>query len=212
MKSQADACCEPVAGLHAILLAAGAATRFGAAKQLLPLDGVPLLRAMVSRAAEVVGNALVVVLGARAQELGALLADTPARLVINADWSEGIGSSVRQGVASLPAECGAALLLLADQAAITVQDLRELAAAWQRQPARIAAAGYDGTTGVPAIFPRACFPALLRLRGDAGARALLRQHPERVLPVAMPRAALDIDTPEDWRLFQESAAASSRIR
>jgi molybdenum cofactor cytidylyltransferase len=199
------------APLHAIVLAAGAATRFGSAKQLLPLDGEPLLLSAVRRAAQVVGNRVLVVLGARAPELAPLLEGSPAQLVINPEWREGIGSSIRAGVASLPQACGGVLLLLADQAALTVEDLQALVDAWRREPSRIAAARYDDTVGVPALLPRSCFPELLQLQGDTGARKLLRQDPGRVLPVFLPHAALDIDTPQDWESFQ-GRSTSARTR
>ena len=89
------------------------------------------------------------------------------------------------------------LLLLADQAAVTADDLRRLAGTWRKQPQYIAAALYAGTCGAPAIFPRSSFRALAELRGDTGARVLLRRHPDRVVRVAMPSAAIDVDTPED---------------
>jgi CTP:molybdopterin cytidylyltransferase MocA len=117
--------------------------------------------------------------------------------VINRDWEEGLGSSIRVGIARLPASCTAAMLVLADQAAVSVEDLKRLAAGWRRQPEYIAAAIYGGTVGVPAIFPRSQFRELTELRGDVGARAVLRRNPDRIVRVPMERAALDIDTPED---------------
>src|ERR1700732_2253986 len=90
-------------GLYAIVLAAGASTRFGAAKQLVRIGGRPILHASVSRAVSVAGAATIVVLGARAAELAPLLTHTPATIVINRDWREGMGSSIRAGVARLPA-------------------------------------------------------------------------------------------------------------
>jgi molybdenum cofactor cytidylyltransferase len=184
-------------GLYAVVLAAGASTRFGSPKQLVRLKGRPLLHAAVTRAAEVAGNALVVVLGAGAAELAPLLKHSPGSVVINQDWREGLASSIRAGVARLPPACTGVLLLLADQAAVTTHDLKRLAGTWRHQPQYIAAALYEGTTGVPAIFPRSLFRELAELRGDVGARALLRRNTARVMRVPMPSAALDIDTPED---------------
>lgn len=184
-------------GLYAVVLAAGASTRFGSPKQLVRLKGHPLLHAAVTRAAEVAGNALVVVLGAGAAELAPLLKHSPGSVVINQDWREGLASSIRAGVARLPPACTGVLLLLADQAAVTTDDLKRLAGAWRHQPQYIAAALYAGTTGVPAIFPRSLFRELAELRGDVGARALLRRNASRLVRVPMPSAALDIDTPED---------------
>lgn len=184
-------------GLYAVVLAAGAATRFGSAKQLVRISGRPLLHNTVSRAVEIAGAATIVVLGAYAAELAPLLSHTPATVVVNRDWREGIGSSIRTAVSRLPPTCTGVLIVLADQAAVTAQDLQRLVSAWKRQPEYVAAALYSGSTGVPAIFPRARFAELAELRGDSGARMLLQRNPDRVVRVPMESAALDIDTPED---------------
>jgi len=184
-------------GLHAIVLAAGASTRFGSPKQLVRLGGRPLLHTVVTRAAEISGNALIVVLGAGAEELAPLLRHSSGTLVINREWREGLASSIRAGIVALPAACTGALLLLADQPAVTAHDLRRLAGTWRKQPQYMAAALYAGTVGVPAIFPRTVFPELAALRGDAGARAVLRRGTDTLMRVPMPSAALDVDTPED---------------
>jgi molybdenum cofactor cytidylyltransferase len=183
--------------LYAIVLAAGASTRFGSPKQLVRIGGRPLLHTMVSRTADVTGNALIVVLGAGAGELAPLLRHSPGSVVINRHWREGIASSIRLGVARLPATCTGVMLVLADQAAVTRDDLKRLAGTWRRRPTLIAAALYAGTAGAPAIFPRSSFPALAALRGDSGARVLLRRSADRVVRVPMPSAELDLDTPED---------------
>lgn len=184
-------------GLYALVLAGGASSRFGSAKQLVRVAGRPLLHTAVTRAAEVTGSALIVVLGAGAGRLAPLLKHSPASIVVNREWREGLGSSIRAGVAQLPATCRGVMLLLADQAAVTADDLRRLAGAWRRQPQYIAAALYGGVSGVPAVFPRSAFRELAELRGAVGARALLRRNAARVVRVPMPSAAIDIDTAED---------------
>ena len=184
-------------GLYAIVLAAGAATRFGSPKQLVRISGRPLLHNTVSRAMEIAGAATIVVLGAYAAELAPLLSHTPATIVVNRDWREGIGSSIRTAVTRIPATCSGVMIVLADQAAVTAQDLQRLVSAWKRQPEYVAAALYSGSTGVPAIFPRSRFAELAELRGDMGARMLLQRNPDRVVRVPMDSASLDIDTPED---------------
>jgi molybdenum cofactor cytidylyltransferase len=188
---------DPGEGLYAIVLAAGASTRFGSAKQLVRVAGRPLLHTAVARAADVVGTAVIVVLGARAAELTPLLTHSQSSVVINREWREGMASSIRAGVARLPSSCTAVLLMLVDQAAVTAEDLKRLASAWRRQPDYIVAARYGTTTGVPAIFPRSLFSDLAALRGDIGARVLLQRNPDRVVRVPMASAAIDIDTPED---------------
>jgi molybdenum cofactor cytidylyltransferase len=184
-------------GLHAIVLAAGASTRFGSAKQLVRVGGRPLLHTAVTRAGEVVGNALVVVLGAGASELAPLLKHCAGSIVVNQEWREGLASSIRAGVARLPTHCAGVMLLLADQAAVTADDLRRLAGTWRKQREYIVAALYSGTVGAPVVFPRSAFRELAELRGDSGARTLLRRNTDRVVRVPMPSAAIDVDTPED---------------
>lgn len=183
--------------LHAIVLAAGASTRFGSPKQLVRIDGRPLLHAIVSRAVEVAGHSVTVVLGAHAGELTPLLRHTPASVLVNRDWEEGIGSSIRAGMSQVPGAVAGVLLMLADQPAVSADDLRRLAGAWRRQPDSILAAQYSGVAGVPAIFPRWAFRDLADLRGDRGAQALLHRYADRAARLRMPSAALDIDRPED---------------
>jgi molybdenum cofactor cytidylyltransferase len=197
------------AQLHALVLAAGASTRFGSPKQLVRVNGRPLLHAAVSRAVEVAGHSVTVVLGANAGVLSSLLRHTPASIAINREWSEGLSSSLRAGLAALPGAADAVLVCLADQAAVTAEDLRRLVGAWRRAPDCIVAALYCGDVGAPAIFPRWTFRDLGELRGDRGARALMQRHSERLVRVLMPSAAIDIDTPEDLLALDDASAKSN---
>ena len=192
-----DAASTETTHVHVVVLAAGASTRFGATKQLVRVNGRPLLHTIVSRAVELAGHSVTVVLGAHAGELAPLLKHSPASVSVNRDWSEGIASSIREGVSHTPLTADGILFLLADQAAVTTEDLRRLAGAWRRNPNSIAAAQYGGGVGVPAIFPRWCFRELNELRGDRGAQTLLQRHVDRLVRIAMPSAELDIDRPED---------------
>jgi len=155
------------------------------------------MHTIVSRAVEVAGHSVTVVLGAHAGELAPLLKHSPATITVNREWSEGIASSIREGLAHTPSTADGVMILLADQAAVTTEDLRRLASSWRRNPASIAAAQYAGGVGVPAIFPRWCFRELNELRGDRGAQSLLQRHVDRLVRLPMPSAELDIDRPED---------------
>jgi molybdenum cofactor cytidylyltransferase len=196
--------------IHVVVLAAGASTRFGSSKQLVRVNGRPLMLSAVSRAVELAGHSVTVVLGSQAAELAPLLRHSPASVAVNREWSEGIASSIREGVAHAPATADGVLIALADQAAVTTEDLRRLAGLWRRDPSSIAAAQYAGTVGVPAIFPRWCFRELNELRGDRGAQTLLHRHVDRLARLPMPSAELDIDRPEDLLALEQNATVERR--
>lgn len=185
------------AGLHAAILAAGPATRFGSVKQLARFGGEPLLQRAVTRAAAIAGNSVTVVIGAYAADVAPALRQRAASLAVNRDWSEGIASSIRTAVRTAPSGCGGLLLLQADQVAVTADDLRRLHTAWLRHPVLIVAAAFGGGTGLPAIFPRWAFTDLLDLRGDRDATLVLRRSIDRIVRVPMTNASINIDTPED---------------
>lgn len=201
--------------IHVLVLAAGASKRLGQPKQLVRLDGRPLLHTVVTHAVSVAGHAVTVVLGAHAQETAMLLKHSPASVIINRQWEEGLAASIRCGIAALPPACDAVLIMLADQVGLTSDDLKRLMSAWKGQDGVIAASLYSGTVGVPAIFPRWCFAELMALRGDRGARALLLRHTDRLTRVPMPNAAHDLDTPEQLetlrRLRQPRSSGEIRL-
>jgi len=189
------------ASLHVLVLAAGASSRLGQSKQTVLLGGRPALHITVANAVAVAGHAVSVVLGARARSFTHLLAHSPASVIVNRYWREGLGASIRFGMASLPPACNAVMILLGDQVAVTAEDLRRLASAWKDQEETVAAAVYQGHVGVPAIFPRLCFGELSELKGDRGARDILQRHAYRLVRVPMPNAAVDLDTPEDLAIL-----------
>lgn len=189
-------------GLWTIVLAAGGARRFGRNKLLLRVGAESLLARAARHAGRISADRCVVVLGADASQLATQLAGSPVRVIVNGRWREGMASSLRAGVLALPASAQAALVILADQYAVGADDLLRLAAAWARRP-QLAAAASDGTRlGAPAILPRSYFAGLLGLRGDQGARSLLRQAGRPVTPVAMPAAAHDLDERRDLPRFR----------
>jgi molybdenum cofactor cytidylyltransferase len=185
-----------VPGLAALLLAAGAASRFGTPKQLARIGGLALVVHAARELAPVCGAGVLVVTGAWHEEVTGALAGEAVRCVYNPAWREGMGASIRQGVAALGAGADAVLLAVADQPGVTRTDYAQLAAAWQQAPGQPAAAVYAGAAGVPAIFPRTHFPALARLQGDQGARSLLRGAAQ-LTRIEMPAAAWDVDRPAD---------------
>jgi molybdenum cofactor cytidylyltransferase len=191
----------------AIVLAAGSSSRMGRAKQMLELDGLPLVRRAAAAAIAVGCSPVVVVLGARAWQIAPALEGVGVVIAVNPDWHRGIGSSIATGIERVErSDAGAALITLADQPLVGPATLERLLAARRVAQKPIAAARYAGTTGVPACFTRALFPLLRTLDGGHGCKALLRAHPHDAVLVDCPEAALDLDTPEDYaRLLDDRA-------
>ena len=186
----------PVAG---VVLAAGGSTRMGRPKQLLAIDGEPLVR-RVTR--QVVGACapVHVVVGAARDAVAAALADLPVTLVDNPAWADGLGGSVARGVAAAFADpaVDAVLLTVGDLPRLLAAHLRAMVAGFRRSGAAALASCHERSVGVPAIFHRRVGGALLALRGPIGARAVLAGLGAEVVPFELPEAALDVDGPADW--------------
>ena len=130
----------------------------------------------------------------------------PARVVVNRAWRRGLSSSLAAGIEALPRTARAALVVLADQVALGAGDLALVAAAWRARPRSIVATLAGGVLGPPAVFPRRLFGELRRLRGDQGARELLRDPARSVVGIELPRAALDVDTAADAQRLRNGTA------
>jgi molybdenum cofactor cytidylyltransferase len=185
----------------AIVLAAGAATRMGAQKQLLRYRGLTLLEHCVGQALEARLNPVIVVVGAGGPEVCAAIAAQPVEIVENPAWQSGMGSSLSAGIQSLlntKADATAVAVLLADQPCVRAEHLIAMRRLLETGRASAVAAKYSGGLGVPAFFKRELFGALASLPPEAGARRLLREPGLHVSAYPLPEAAVDIDTPEDF--------------
>jgi molybdenum cofactor cytidylyltransferase len=190
--------------LAAIILAAGAATRMGRPKQLLPYRGRTFLEHAIQQAMEAAFHPVLVVVGAHAQAVSAALGAQPVLIVRNDAWQGGMGSSIAAGVRRLET-CGAAgaAVLLADQPLVTSSHLLAMTAVFNAGACDIVAAEYGGVLGVPALFRRVTFSALTALPPGAGARQLLRSGEFQAAAYPLPEAAVDIDTPQDLAALSE---------
>jgi Uncharacterized MobA-related protein len=191
----------------AIILAAGASTRLGQPKQLLLHEGQPLIARAARAALDAGATPVVVVLGAHAEKIRPALAGLPVSIVENTAWSEGMGASIRTGIAALhdtlPA-LEAVLLALCDQPHFSAASIRQLTNALHG-PATIAATRHGNAGGVPALFARVYFPALTLSRGEKGARDLIAAQASATALVDLPELAFDIDTPADLRRLNPGA-------
>jgi len=190
-----------------VILAAGSSTRMGKPKQLLELEGKPLVVRAVEAALASPAWPVVVVLGAHAEKIRPVLAPFPVLVTENSAWAEGMAASIRAGVSTLhefSRHIDAAVIALCDQPAFSADIIAQLVATQRATGRSVVAARYAGRQGAPALFLREHFPTLIALTGEEGARTLLNDASERVASIDLPALAVDLDTPEDF-----AAAAKS---
>ncbi|MGX9350541.1 nucleotidyltransferase family protein [Shimia sp. W99] len=191
--------------LTILLLAAGRSSRMrGADKLLQDVNGTPQIATMAKRA-QATGCPVAVCLPPEPGERHAALSGLPVLRVPVDDADLGMAHSIRAGIAALPADCTAALILPADMPEITRDDLMTMIEAHNAAPtALLQATSADGIPGHPVIFPENCFGALKRISGDTGARPVLRrfQGETQMIPLPGTHALTDLDTPEDWAAWR----------
>ena len=190
----------------AIVLAAGAGRRLGGQpKALLRHHGEYLVDRAVRIAREGGCEPVIAVLGASADEILRLAhPDTAAGAVVNPDWESGLGSSLRAGLAAVPATAGAALILLADQPFVSAEAVARVLRA-HRAGADLAAAAYAGRRGHPVLVAaRHLAQVAASATGDGGARGFLRDHEAGIALVDCTGAGrpADIDEPADLGLLE----------
>ena len=195
-----------------IVLAAGRSSRLGRPKHLLPVNGEPLLRYTLRRILASSLARVIVVIGPEPDAIREAIADLPVDVVVNPDAALGQSTSVATGIRALGPETKAVVMLLGDQPGIDPAVVDALTAAWRESGAPVVAPRYEGGIGNPILFDRSLFPALLRLRGDTGARSVVRAHERegtlQTVTIAGP-APPDIDTEADYAALLAALAADS---
>jgi molybdenum cofactor cytidylyltransferase len=196
--------------IGAVVLAAGASTRFGSPKALAELDGRPILEHVLDAVREAGIDAIVVVLGHAAEEIEDGIDWLDERVVRNPDPRE-LSSSLQIGldaIAEAEPAVQAALLVLGDQPRTRPAVIRALIAAARTSELSIIAPTYaDGGGANPILLRREAFDLADETTGDRGLGPVLEARPELVLAVPVPGGNPDIDTPADLEALQSGAHA-----
>jgi molybdenum cofactor cytidylyltransferase len=194
--------------IGAIILAAGPSTRMGTPKQLLEFGGKTLLRRAVLVALQASCAPVIVVTGANAAISRESLRELDVREIENQQWPSGMSSSVRTGIEELvrvnPAS-NAAVMVLCDQPLVTPEIILGLIGAYRETNCSIVASRYANSYGVPALFGRTHFSELRELKGDQGAKQIIKRHLRRAHLLSFPDSYIDIDTPDDFARLQSGS-------
>ncbi|HVT45787.1 MAG TPA: nucleotidyltransferase family protein [Thermoanaerobaculia bacterium] len=195
-----------------IILAAGKSSRMGRIKQLLPLDGKPLLQHAIDAAAAAALSEVIVVLGHEAERIAADIRLNPgARIAVSREYASGAGWSLAAGLQATSPEVDAAVILLGDQPGISPAIIDAAIALYRRSGARVVRAIYGEEPGHPVLLDRSIWKHLIGTREEGGARLLIERHPEWVIPLVLdPPPPPDVDTWESyWMLATRISHTSS---
>lgn len=185
-----------------IILAGGSSLRLGQSKQLVEVDGVPLLLKSTLTALNANYTNVVVVLGAHSDHHKKTIAHLPIEIITNTGWERGMGSSLKTGlehvIKSRP-ETSAVVVMVCDQPLLTSAHLSALRDVHKNTFSHMVASRYGNTIGVPALFDRTIFPEMLNIKDAQGAKTIIESHAESVNTINWEDGQIDIDTPEDLK-------------
>jgi molybdenum cofactor cytidylyltransferase len=186
-----------IAGL---VLAAGRSSRMGGPNKLLAeIGGKPLVRIVADAVLASRARPVVVVTGHQRDKVEAALAGLPVKFVHNPHFADGLGTSLKAGIAALPAEADGAIVCLGDMPQVDAALIDRLIGAFDPDHgALVVLPTIDGKRGNPVVWSRRFFPDLMTVEGDVGARYLIGRYTEAVaeVPLTGTAALTDVDTPE----------------
>jgi molybdenum cofactor cytidylyltransferase len=186
--------------IAAVVLAAGRSSRMGGPNKLLAeIGGKPLARIVVDAVLASRARPVVVVTGHQRDKVEAALAGLSVKFVHNPHFADGLGTSLKAGIAALPAEADGAIVCLGDMPQVDAALIDRLIGAFDPDHgALVVLPTIDGKRGNPVVWSRRFFPDLMAVEGDVGARYLIGRYTEAVaeVPLTGTAALTDVDTPE----------------
>ncbi len=201
--------------ISAIVLAAGQAARFGQCKQLMRLGEKTLIEHVLDSVRQSRVDDVVVVLGGYAAEIQEQVGFSRERVIVNAEYADGMSTSIQAGLHALSPSTEAAMIVLADQPFIASSTLDLLIDEYRRTKPSVVIPTYNGFRGNPVLVDKSLFPEMMGIRGDIGCRAIFGEHAEHAewiarVPVDDRGVVTDIDTMEDFDRWKREHRDSSR--
>ena len=194
------------AKIGVVILAAGSSSRLGYAKQLVEFNGKSLLQHAIDVSDSLEFDTKILVLGARKEKIESEIDRKGYEIVMNENWEEGMGSSIRDGVLrsqELLNNLDHILILLSDQPFVSRERIEELIQVQLDKNTQATYSEYAGDIGVPAIFSAEVFHDLKGLKGDQGAKKLIHDQKLNYEIVKFEMGNFDVDTAEDVELLKQ---------
>lgn len=184
-----------------IILAAGASERMKTNKMLLPYRGKTVLETVIENAVSTLKNKVLVVLGAKREEIMQHIGFKQVKYLFNDNYNEGMLSSVICGISDVPDEADAALIILGDQPQISTEVIDEVISAWQQSGKGIIIPVFNGKRGHPVLIEKRYHHEIKRLDPEAGLRSLYGKFAGDIYEVECGTSSIlrDLDTPDDYR-------------
>lgn len=187
--------------VSAIILAAGASSRMGEPKMLLPFREKTIIETVAGNATGSLADKTFLVLGAAHVEIARKIQDLPVVTVLNPEYQKGMLSSVQKGLDAVPPSTTAIMVLLGDQPMIGSEIMDGLIEKFNGSEKTIMVAGHEGKRGHPLIFDSKYIKEILGYTGEGSLRDLLTNHPEEIgiFETGSPEIFRDIDTKQDYQ-------------
>ena len=190
-----------------VVLAAGGSKRMGTAKQALPWGNSTLIEHVIQMAIKTPANEVLVVLGANSELVSTSIKQYAISILQNENWELGLGTSISKAINHIlysKPELNGVLFILADQPFITSDYLKTMIQNFESNNNRIIASSYsEGDYGVPVLFSSIYFSELSELKGDHGAKDVLRKYKSQIVVLAPPNINVDLDTQADYKKFNK---------
>lgn len=199
---------ERTGAVAGVVLAAGTSSRMGQNKLFMEIEGEPLVRRMVGRAAKAGFDPLIVVLGHEADRVRDALAGLRFQPVLNPDYERGVNSSLRAGIqAAASTSARAAVVVLADMPFVTTTMIERLIETYRTSDAPLVISDYGGVNAPPMLYDRSLFGELAVSEGQGCGKHVVKRHRAEATSLSWPVEALtDLDVPDDYERVKASMA------